>query len=95
MTHEINTLSILHQNVQSLRNKIDQLDVELNLQNISIACFTESWLKSNELNAINLNGYTLSSSYCRNVYKNGGVTIFHKNSLNEYIREIPQICNLF
>ena len=37
---------IAHINIQSLRNKIDQLNIFLHDNNIDVLCVTESWLTS-------------------------------------------------
>lgn len=77
--------------MQSLRNKIDQLEVQLNLYNIDIACLTETHLKSFELDNVNIRGYLKTTAYCRTIHEKGGVIIFHKSTLSTYIKEINKI----
>lgn len=82
-----------HQNVQCLRNKTDQLEIEFNENNIDIACLSETWLTSCELNVVNIKGYSSKSIFCRNIHKNGGVMILYRSSLNMNIAEIKHISN--
>lgn len=83
--------NLYHQNIQCLKNKINQLEIELNEHNIDILCLTETWVQPCELDAIHINGYIKKSNYCRNVYNNGGISIFHKSSLNIGIDEITAL----
>ena len=49
-------LSVLHQNIQSIRNKQNEIDLILksSLKNIDVLCFTENWVKDNYLKLIQI-----------------------------------------
>ena len=53
-------IHIVHLNLQSLRNKLDQLNLYLNNSPINVLTFSESWLSSSiPDNMLDINGYTL------------------------------------
>lgn len=59
-------LSIMHINIQSIRNKINQLAVQLNtMKNIDILCVTEHWLSTPEICHMNLDGFSVISHHSR------------------------------
>ncbi|CAG9772239.1 unnamed protein product [Ceutorhynchus assimilis] len=55
------TLSLLHYNVRSLRNKVDNLEAALGDANIDIVCLTEHWLIEEELAVLSLDGYKVAT----------------------------------
>jgi exonuclease III len=89
------TLTILHQNICSIRNKITELEVLLSteLKEIDILCLTEHWLNDLNIHCINIGGFKLISAFCRNSSKYGGSSIFVKDFLiaNE-INHFPNVC---
>lgn len=74
-------LSVLHQNVQSISNKIVELDLVLksSLGNIDVLCFTEHWVKEDYLNLIQIDQYKLVNYFSRKKYEHGGSCIYVKN----------------
>jgi hypothetical protein len=72
------TLSVLHQNVQSISNKQTELDLVLksSLRNINVLCFTEHWVKAYYLNLIQIDQYKLLSYFSRKKYDQGGSYIY-------------------
>lgn len=68
--------------MQCINNKLLELELFLKNTNCDIFCVSESWAKKDQLRSLNINGYCLGSYYCRETFKNGGVCIFVKNSLN-------------
>ena len=77
-------LKIAHLNIQSLRNKIDHLNILLHDNNIDILCITETWL-TNEIDdsEISIPGYSI----CRNDRDNlerghGGIINYIINGIN-------------
>jgi hypothetical protein len=61
-------LRILHQNIQGLRWKSNEVidSVYPNLPHI--LCFTEHHLNQHEINLIQIDSYTLGASFCRNFF---------------------------
>lgn len=80
---KIHNITLMHQNVQCLRNKTLEIEVMLNydLQAVDIFCCTEHWLNAKEINLYNIQNFKLTSSFCRSAYKNGGSAIFVKQHL--------------
>jgi hypothetical protein len=73
-------LTVLHQNVQSISNKLIELDLVLksNQKNIDVLCFTEHWVKEDYLKLIQIEQYKLVGHFSRNNYDNGGSCIYVK-----------------
>ena len=85
----MNKVSILNQNVQCVRNKIELIEATLHLNEIDVVCIQEHWLKNEEKNFININGFNLGAIYCRSDNKNGGVAIFYRqNTLTMWSRNL-------
>lgn len=69
-----NDLSLLLLNIQSLRNKSDELHLFINqCECPNIVLITEHWLKEGEL--FFMPGYSAISSFCRNMFGHGGCMI--------------------
>lgn len=66
----------MYVNVQSLVNKLEQLELIARMDNVDIFCLSEHWLSFENLTNVNLLGYSLSSFYCRKERLHGGVAIF-------------------
>ena len=68
------TLSVLHQNVQSISNKQIELDLVLKskLKNTEVLCSTEHWVKADYLNLIQVDQYNLVSHFSREMCNHGG-----------------------
>jgi len=77
------TLSVLHQNVQSISNKQIELDLalKLRLKNTEVSCFTEHWVKADYLNLIQIDQYKLVSHFSRKMYDHGGSCIYVKKGI--------------
>jgi hypothetical protein len=70
-------ISDLHQNVQSLNNKVLELDVLLQsgLQYVDVRFFSEHWQKNQHIGYTNITQFKLVSSFCRVNSEHGGVCI--------------------
>lgn len=66
---------ILHLNVQSMRNKLDQLRLLTSETNCNIICVSEHWLDESSMLSVRLDGFSLVSYFCRKKH-HGGVAIF-------------------
>ena len=73
---------LLHINIQSIKNKLNELQYWLEEMNCSILCINEHWLKVSNLNLFVPFGYTLAASYCRTTVEHGGVLIYIKENIN-------------
>jgi hypothetical protein len=72
----ISGLKIVHQNVCSLFNKLERIELLLEAENPDLFVITEHGLKTGEINCINLNNMKLQTSYCRLNKTMGGVAIY-------------------
>ncbi|XP_023702159.1 uncharacterized protein LOC111861650 [Cryptotermes secundus] len=75
-----NKLTILHQNIRGIINKVDEFLNSLSLNAPQIICLSEHHLKTDEISEVNFDHYTVGTSYCRQTYSHGGVCVLvHKN----------------
>lgn len=89
-------LSIFHLNVQSLHNKITELQVFLNSKPFDIFCVSEHWLDINSLDKIKLNKYSLIASFCRQTKEmHGGVAIYTTSKISVRRIDIGRFCRSF
>lgn len=76
-------LTILHQNINSLKHKVTDLELCLSdFNDVSVLCLTEHWCRLEELESIRIKDFKLISSYCRIKAKGGGTCIFTKTIFN-------------
>jgi hypothetical protein len=76
--------SVLHQNMQSMRNKVLDLDLVLKskVQNIDVLCLTEHWIKGDYLTTVRIEQYKLVSHFGRTNHNYGGSCIYVKNNIS-------------
>lgn len=74
------SLCVLHQNIQCLRNKTAECEIFLSsLEKFpDVVCLTEHWCTKDEMEVMNLEGYKLTSSFCRKIKIHGGSCIYVK-----------------
>lgn len=93
-----NFLTVLHQNIHSIVNKVDVFVEalttfdETNKFKTNIICLSEHYLKSAQLTQITIPGYKLISKYCRNKFTGGGVCIFVQDSLTAVPVNLDKFC---
>jgi len=80
-----NKLYVLHYNIRSLSGKCTELGVllETDVKNADMLCFTQHWLKSQKLYAINIDHYMVATTFCRTSNsKHGGSCYVQKDIVN-------------
>jgi hypothetical protein len=78
-------LTIMHQNIRGLRNKINEFIISMSEIKPHLICFFKHHIKDTELNTPYIPLYKLGATYSRNILKCGGVCI--------YINENIEHCN--
>ena len=75
--------NVIHLNVRSLKNKLDDLHNFLIKTGVlwDVICIAETWLKSDIIQYYNLDHYNLST-FCRNTGEGGGVAIYVHEKYN-------------
>lgn len=81
-------MTILHQNIRGLSNKIDRLNHLLNETSPNIVILTEHGLQHNEITNTKIQGYNLISEYSRTEHKLGGTAIYCMEKLTNNIEAI-------
>lgn len=73
--------TLLHQNIQCLRNKVQELEVYLKDKAIDFICLNEHWLSTIETDIVKPKGYSVISSFCRSTKTHGGVSILVREGI--------------
>lgn len=79
------SLHVAHINVQSLKNKVNELEAFLigQVPLTEVLCITEHWLRSaQQVDSINLDCFSVASCFCRTQLRCGGSMIFVREGLN-------------
>lgn len=76
------TFNLIHQNIQSIKNKVDDLMIFIDSLNIEVhaICLTEHWLKPFE--HFCTDGFVVASSFCRTSNMHGGSCILLPDQTN-------------
>ena len=85
-------LTIYHQNVRGLGNKVGDLETHILPLLPQIICLTKHHLSNLEIGNININQYLLGAFYCRSNHKFGGVNIFVHESLTYSTTDLNRYC---
>ena len=72
---------LVHQNIQSLGNKVQEFEMFLNEENPDFACLTELCLSEEEFQSVCIENYRPVCCSYRQEFKGGGVGFFVKNHL--------------
>jgi len=87
------SIKIFHQNIRSLRYKMNELLCHLNSDPPHILCLTEHHLHEEELALLHADDYVLGSCYCRKLKHKGGVCIFVHNSMKfSFLDQVCEVC---
>lgn len=93
-----NLVSLLHQNLRSIGNSADQLEMLLSIHSdCHFLCVTEHWKSIDQLKEHNLRGYYLVNSYCRQEGQHGGSAVYARHNLHGLPRDdlsSLSVCNV-
>uniref|UniRef100_A0A8D9FEQ0 Uncharacterized protein n=1 Tax=Cacopsylla melanoneura TaxID=428564 RepID=A0A8D9FEQ0_9HEMI len=87
-SHRFDSITVLHQNLQSINNKVPAIEILLedlkrdHKLDPEVLCFTETWMKCTNKHCYNIPGFVNISSYFRPQRSGGGVSIFTKSNLD-------------
>ena len=89
-----NSITLYHQNVRSLTNKLDELSIFTQRNHIGpqFICFTEHHLKEFQIKKVSLEDYTLASGFCTKVSLGGGVCILIYKSIEHQPIDLSNFC---
>jgi hypothetical protein len=62
--HKKSNLTIYHQNIRGIRNKIDEFLIFLSANEPQIICLSEHNLRTIEIDKLNFCQYTIGTSFC-------------------------------
>lgn len=80
-------VGIVHHNVQSMGNCLDELEAWVNTAVMcDLLCLTEHWRSTEELALIKVRNFSLISGVCRDPGKHGGAAVFARESVNAKVR---------
>lgn len=82
------TFNIIYQNIRSIMPKTHLLESLLEGNSgINAICITETWLNTERIKYLHINGYHVASSYSRKSQGGGGVCILLENFIDYTARE--------
>lgn len=87
-----NCLKVAHQNIRSLLNKVDVLEVFLGEETPDILCLTEHCLRSYEVENIAIKNYNFISAFSRTRVNGGGVALWSHNNLTCHPLDCSTFC---
>lgn len=85
---------ILCFNVQSLNNKVNELDVLLDEGGYMALCVNEHWLNHNNCMLPKFTNYDVAAMYCRSDMKGGGVAIYLRSGIDYKHLNVDQFCSV-
>nr|CAI5831881.1 unnamed protein product [Callosobruchus analis] len=89
MSKRSSSFSVFYQNVQCLSHKkLPLFDAFLNGKSYHVLCFNEHWLTKDQLQSVNIQGYSLVSDFCRSCYKHGGTAILVSNKISTHCKSL-------
>jgi exonuclease III len=76
-------VTVFHQNVQSINNKLLELNVivQTELEKVDVLCLSEHWLREEYIKLISINEFKLTSNFSRSESIHGGTCIYVKHYL--------------
>jgi hypothetical protein len=88
------SLLLIHQNIRCLTSKINDFTSMLTLEHINpqIICFSEHHMSKSNLNLLNISNYNMSTGFCRQTYKKGGVCIYVREDICYRSLDLSRYC---
>jgi len=86
-------LTIYHQNVTGLGNKMGEFETHILPLLPQIICLTEHHFSNQEIGNISINQYLLGAFYCKTSCKFGGVNVFVHESLTYSNIDVNRYCH--
>ncbi|KAG8305628.1 hypothetical protein J6590_065548 [Homalodisca vitripennis] len=81
-------LTVFHQNVDRMGNKIERLNHNVDSIKLDIVVLTEHVRNDNSISNVNLINYRLVTSYSREFHRKGGIAIFARDSFGSQLEVI-------
>lgn len=72
---------MISQNVQSINNKIHLLESWLTDHQFDAVCLSETWIKQDRHQYVQVDGYEFAASFNRRLYRGGGVAILTREGI--------------
>ena len=76
VAHEMNILTVYHQNIHGLKGKINEFKLSLVEVMPHLICLSVHHLKYSEIDIVHIPTYKLGAKYCRMILKCGGVCMY-------------------
>jgi len=77
-----NYFIIYNQNIQGLKNKLDEFTITLAETKPHVICISEHHLSNLYINMFHIPSYRLGANYCRTILKCGGTCIFVREDVH-------------
>ena len=88
----IECFKILIHNVQSITNKVNELDILIHDLKCSVFCVSEHWCSLESIEFIKLTDFNCASVFCRSNHIHGGVAIFVRNDIKYKVMNVSRYC---
>ena len=75
-------------NVQSMNNKISNLEIFTSREKPNFLCITEHWCEDDNIDMMTIQGYNLVAGSCRQRVVHGGSAIFMKSDKETIVKKI-------
>ena len=83
-------MKVIHLNIQSISNKIHQLEIIVSKEKPDLLCLSEHWMQELQAKVTTIHGYKLLSYYCRSNTTHGGVAIYGRLGTKFKVISIPK-----
>lgn len=90
----VEKLRVVHANVQSLKNKVGELEAFLINKDADFVCITEHWLAEEQIKTMQIQGFSLASFSARTKLNGRGSAIYIKNCFDFDVLYVDQDFNI-